>query len=510
MISAPLFERARETPTADFVLLDERTVSYGEMAELAARLADWARRRGIEPGDRVALLCGNNLSFLTIWFGLAALGAVLVPLNTALVGEGLRFVLRQCGAGLLLAESAWIEGKRQEIEAHFSELEIIAFDDDAAFEAVLPVNAASQTVAAEPGSPAAIIYTSGTTGFPKGAVISHTAYLAAGAGIRDGMAMTAADRIMVVMPLFHANPQMYAVMSAIQCGAALVLRPAFSASQFFVEARNFGATCFTYVGTVLGILAARHEGEQRDHRLAWCVGGGAPAAIWDQVEDRFGIAVRELYGMTETGGFVTLNRARDSRRHSCGRPRHDMEVALVDEHDNALGAGQTGEIVVRSKLPFVLFNGYHEAPEITLEAYRNLWFHTGDLGRLDDDGYLYFEGRAKDLIRRAGEMISPSEIESVLSQHPSVADCAVVGLADDIMGEEIKAAVVRRGEVEAEDLAAFLQSRLADFMVPRYFEFVGRIPKTETHKVQRHRLQGAGAGVIDLAREERPTEPMRR
>ncbi|MAG98284.1 MAG: AMP-binding protein [Alphaproteobacteria bacterium] len=502
MIGDPLFEQARMTPAADFVILDERIVSYGEMADLTERLAGWARRRGIGPGDRVALLCGNNLSFLTIWFGLAAVGAVLVPLNTALVGEGLRYVLRRCGARLLLAESAELADKLDEIETHFTELEIFAFDDDAALEAVLPAVGAPDSkppVASEPGTPCAIIYTSGTTGFPKGAVISHTAYLAAGAGIRDGMAMTAADRIMVVLPLFHANPQMYAVMSAIQCGAALVLRPEFSASRFFIEARRFGATCFTYVGTVLGILARRHEGSQRNHALAWCVGGGAPAAIWDQIEERFGVAVRELYGMTETGGFVTLNRAADNRRHSCGRPRHDMELQVVDEHDNPLGAGESGEIVVRPKQPFVLFSGYLEAPDITLEAFRNLWFHTGDLGRLDDDGYLYFEGWAKDLIRRAGEMISPGEIERALSQHPLVGDCAVVGLADDIMGEEIKAAVVPKGSVEAEDLAAFLRGRLAAFMVPRYFEFVERIPKTETHKVQRHRLQGRGADVIDLA-----------
>lgn len=505
MIAAPLFEQARRRPEAPFIILDERTVSYGEMSDLAARFADWAGRRGIAAGDRVALLSGNNVSFLAIWFGLAAMGAVLVPLNTALRGEGLRYILAQSGACLLLGEWAELADKRDEIEKHFPDLEIFAFADDADLEQALPKVAELPSPApAEPGSSCAIIYTSGTTGLPKGVVISHTAYLVAGDGIRRANELTAADRIMVVLPLYHANAQMYAVMSSIQCGGAIVLRREFSASRFFAEAKYFGATCFTYVGTVLGILAARYPEPQRDHSLTWCTGGGAPAAVWDQIEERFGVAVRELYGMTETGGFISLNSAADSRHHSCGRVRPDAQAQIVDDHDQPLPVGEVGEIVVRPSEPFVFFNGYHEAPEITLESYRNLWFHTGDRGRFDDDGYLYFEGRTKDLIRRAGQMISPSEIEVMLARHPAVADCAVVGLADDIMGEEIKAAVVlEKGNgngngLAAEDLAAYLRQRLAAFLVPRYFEFVDRIPKTETHKVQRHRLQGRGDGVIDL------------
>jgi crotonobetaine/carnitine-CoA ligase len=201
--------------------------------------------------------------------------------------------------------------------------------------------------------------------------------------------------------------------------------------------------------------------------------------------------------MTEIGCFVVANSVNDYRMDTCGKPRPDMEVAIVDADDNFLAPGEQGEIVVRPRRPFVIMSGYYKQPELTLQAARNLWFHTGDRGSLDADGFLTFHGRLKELIRRGGEMISPVEIETRLRAMPGVLDCAAVGVPDAVQGEEVKVIVVGEG-VRAADVREFLAGKVPRFMLPRYVEFMAAIPKTETQKIQRFKLQYLNASVIDL------------
>jgi acyl-CoA synthetase (AMP-forming)/AMP-acid ligase II len=304
---------------------------------------------------------------------------------------------------------------------------------------------------------------------------------------------------MVFLPLFHANPQMYAVASVLQAGATLVLLPKFSASRFFDDAIRYAATGFTYVGTVLSILEKQNPDARRDHGLAWCVGGGAPERVWREVEERFGVSVRELYGMTETGGWVSMNRPGETRFGSVGLARESVELSIRDEQGNFLAAREKGEVVTRAVPASKFFTGYWNNPEASASALRDGWLYTGDRGWMDDDGYLYFDGRIKELIRRGGEMIAPTEIEQQLLKHPSVRDCVVVGVADDIMGEEIKALVVTSSFVEPTALHSFLATRLPAYMMPRYIGFVDSIPKTETQKVKRHELAGIQAHIVDLS-----------
>jgi len=312
------------------------------------------------------------------------------------------------------------------------------------------------------------------------------------------------DRCMIVLPLFHANPQMYAVMSALVVGSALIIRRKFSASGFFDDARRFAATGFTFVGTILSILAARHTGKDVDHQLRFCLGGGAPRAVWKAVEERFGVRVHELYGMTEIGGWVTANRVADRRLGSCGRVRHDMDVRIFDSNDHEEPPGQDGEIVVRPSEPDVILSGYYKQPDKMVEATRNLWFHTGDQGCFDADGYLYFRGRIKELIRRGGEMISPVEIETVLRRLSGVIDCAAVGVDDDILGQEIKVVVVSETPtLSPVEITKHLAEHLPRFMHPRYVEFVQMLPKTETEKIQRHKIAHLNDTVIDLQGRDR-------
>jgi crotonobetaine/carnitine-CoA ligase len=309
---------------------------------------------------------------------------------------------------------------------------------------------------------------------------------------------TEEDRIMVFLPLFHANPQMYAVMTALETGCALILRPKLSVSRFFEDARRFGATLFTYVGTVLAMLTSRVREEVRDHSIRACVGGGCPADIWRAMEERFGIVPRELYGMTEVGGWVSANRPGASRPGSVGPIRPDVEVAVLGPDDRPVLPGARGEIAVRPKAPNTILLGYWRNERASWEASRNLWFHTGDAGKFDEDGYLYFLGRTTEIIRRGGENISPTELETVLLDHPDVEDAAVVGVPDAIWGEEIKAVLVSRRAFEPRDLHRFLDGRVPAYMMPRYVQFVETIARTETQKIQRKALRDNPLGVVDL------------
>lgn len=492
-----LARQAEARPDAPFVVHESGEISFREMADMASGMAAALRMRGIEAGDHVALLCPNRPMFLAAWLGCAMAGTVCVPLGDYLVGEGLAYVLRQSDAKLLVADADLLREKRERSPEALGDLATLALPAEG--EAHGPAGETEAPVPLPDGAPASILYTSGTTGQPKGAVIPHGSYLAASERMARALRVTADDRIMIVLPLFHANPQMYGVMTALQQGCALILRPKFSATAFFDDARRFGATAFTYVGTVLSILAKRVPGEERDHGIRWCTGGGAPAEVWREVETRFGFAVRELYGMTETGGWTTLNTPGASRHGSVGQARDDIEVAILDEEDRALPSGTVGEIAVRPRAPFAFFNGYYRREDLSWAASGNWWFHTGDRGRLDADGFLYFEGRLKELIRKAGEMIAPQEIELALLEHPAVRDCAVVAVPDDVMGDEIKAVVVPAGEADAAALHRHLDGRIPAHMLPRYVEFVEAIPKTATEKIERHKMTGLGAGVIDLA-----------
>lgn len=498
MITDLLAQRAAERPHAPFVVTLEREYSYAEIHLAAGRFASRLAREGIGKGDHVALLAGNGAAFVIAWLGIGLRGAVAVTLNNQLIADGLRYSIDQCDARVLVVDREWESTRAVQLDERQASLPRILIEDDAAFVASLADLAVTAPVPVSPRAPCTIMYTSGTTGLPKGVVNSHMAYLATGRATARALHITQDDRILVFLPLFHVNPQMYAVMSTLTTGAALVLLPRFSAATFFDDAIRLRATGGTFVGTVLSILVARHKGERRDHGMRFLFGGGAPKAVWQAVEERFGIRVYEAYGMTEVGGWTTGNTVDESRFGSCGKARADLEVRVVDADDQPLPPGQVGEIVVRPKEPDTILIGYHKKPEQMVDACRNLWFHSGDLGSFDEDGFMYYHGRMKELIRCSGEMISPVEIETVLRRMPEVTDCAVVAVPDAITGDEIKAVIVAAGGSDPGAVQDFLAARLARFMLPRYIEFAAAIPKTETEKIQRNKLQYLDARVHDL------------
>ena len=498
MITDLLAQRAAERPDAPFVVTLEREYSYAEIYAAAGKFATCLAQAGIGKGDHVALLAGNGAAFVIAWLGICLRGAVAVTLNNQLIADGLRYSIDQCDAQVLIVDREWENSRAAQLDERQAGLARILIESDEAFIHGLAGLEAAAPVAVSPRSPCTIMYTSGTTGRPKGVVNCHTAYLATGRATARALNITQDDRILVFLPLFHVNPQMYGVMSVLTTGAALLLLPRFSASTFFDDAIRLRATGCTFVGTVLSILVARYEGERRDHGMRFFFGGGAPKPVWQAIEERFGIRVHEAYGMTEVGGWTTGNTVDDFRFGSCGKARPDLEVQIVDPDDLPLPPGQMGEIVVRPREPDTILTGYYKKPEQMVDACRSLWFHSGDLGSFDADGFMYYHGRMKELIRRSGEMVSPVEIETVLRRMDAVADCAVVAVPDAVTGDEIKAVIVVDGELDPAAVQAFLAERLARFMLPRYIEFTAAIPKTETEKIQRNKLQYLDARVHDL------------
>ncbi|PZO18661.1 MAG: ATP-dependent acyl-CoA ligase [Burkholderiales bacterium] len=498
MITDLLARQAAERPDAPFVVTLEREHSYAEIYSAARRFATRLASEGVGQGDHVGLLAGNGAAFVVAWMGIGLRGAVAVTLNNQLIADGLRYSVDQCDARVLVVDRDWEDSRAGQLDARQAALPRLLIEGDAAWLQSLQALDEAEPAEVPASAPCTIMYTSGTTGLPKGVVNCHTAYLATGRATVKALRLTPADRVLVFLPLFHVNPQMYGVMSVLTAGAALLVLPRFSASSFFDDAIRLRATGCTFVGTVLSILVARHEGQRRDHGLRFFFGGGAPKAVWQAVEERFGIPVHEAYGMTEVGGWTTANTVDDHRFGSCGKPRPDLELRIVDADDRPVQPGQPGEIVVRPRDPDTILMGYYKKPEQMLESCRNLWFHSGDLGTLDEDGYMHYLGRMKELIRKSGEMISPVEIETALRRMHAVTDCAVVAVPDPVTGDEIKAVIVTQGDIDPAAVQAFLADKLARFMLPRYIEFAAAIPKTETEKIQRNKLQYLDARVHDL------------
>lgn len=498
MILERLSHWAEKSPDNVFVATAARHFTYAEIHSLSRKFAARLRERGVSKGDHIALIAGNSVAFLVAWFGINAAGAIAVCLNDQLLGDSIDYLVGQSDSRLIVADAEWLATKQQHLRDARAELSCITIDDDG-FLRQLNSYPQAEFAPLLPHDICTILYTSGTTGRPKGVMCAHGGYAATGRESARILELTQDDRIFVYLPLYHTNPQTYAVMSALTVGASLALRPRFSATSFFDDAAELKATGCTFVGTVLAILAARYSEPVRHHTMRFAIGGGTTSELARTVEERFGFKVHELYGMTEVGGWVSGSTAGDHKLGANGRVRADMQVQIFDNDDNPVETGERGEIVVRPLQPNRIMLGYYNKAEELAKASRNFWFHTGDVGSFDDDGYLYFHGRTKELIRRGGEMISPQELELHLRKIPGVSDCAIVGVPDAIMGEEVKAVVVAAQEFDLREVRRSLADKVPSYMLPRYVERVDAIPRTQTEKILRRELQYVNDRVVDLS-----------
>jgi crotonobetaine/carnitine-CoA ligase len=493
----------------DRVFLDfkgEGEISYRRLDEMASRFANGFCESGIHQGAKVAVMLPNCPEYLYCWFGLAKIGAVMVPINTAHKGDLLQYIVNQSEAEAIATDMPLLSRlrdiqdglekvKRVFVHTWNGHVEPVKFPTSALAD-LGEASAKSPRVEVKHSDPMTILFTSGTTGPSKGVVMSHHYYYHAARTIGRGMGAGPDDILYTCLPLFHVNAQVCTVLAALLFDARVAMYEHFSASTFWDEIRRSRATVFLALGAMGNILSKappRLDDSNNNVRLALIV---PPPEDLEGFEKRFGLrVVYETFGMTE--GIVAPPAIAEPRRPGCcGQPAEDTDVRIVDDDDLPLGPRQTGEIVMRPREPYTMMSGYYNMPEETLRAFRNLWFHTGDLGYMDEDGYLYFVGRKKEAIRRRGENISAFEVERIVNQHPSVLESAAIAVPSELGEDDVKIVVVlKEGErVSPEELIRFCEERMAYFMVPRYVEFREALPKTPTQRVEKYKLQAEGNG----------------
>lgn len=494
-------EKAARNGERPFLLFRDERVSYAQMHARSNSVANALWAEGVRKGDKVAVMLGNGPEFLYVWFGLAKIGAIMVPINTANRGDSLAYVLDHSEARAIFLEPRF-RAQVAAVAARAPRLEKLIevgasgseppADDGKQFSAMLNAGGRlSMEIALSDGDVMAINYTSGTTGPPKGAMIPHAMYPLVGAAYATWVQAGGDAVIYTCLPLFHANAQGLSTSGALAADATLALGEGFSATRFWDDCRRYGAHVFNYVGGMIPILMKQPEQpDDADNpvRVAW--GAAAPREIWPDFERRFGLTIIEGYGTTEDSIPLT-NLPGESRMGSIGKPTHLAAVAIVDGEDRPLPHGQVGEIVARPLAPYCMMLGYYKMPEETLRRARNLWWHSGDLGYTDADGFFYFVDRAKDCIRRRGENISTYDLEKATNRHPAVLESAAIGVPSDIGEEDVKVLVrLRPGQsVAPEELLRHLEEHVPYFAVPRYVEFVDEFPKTPTERIRKHLLR---------------------
>jgi crotonobetaine/carnitine-CoA ligase len=448
-------------------------------------------------------MLGNVPEFVSVWFGILRAGCIEVPVHSAHRGTLLEHILAESDARLLFCEGEFVP-RLAGLELPALERIIVRGEAAAAAPAGVGESSLEEALAGADGeSPdlpaitarnvSCLLYTSGTTGRSKGVVLTHGANLRLARANLELMEYEPDDVLYTAFPLFHVNAKFTSVVSAMISGARLVLEPKFSASRFWETMRREGVTSFNYLGGMLAILASQPAGEDdRRHSVNRAYGAACPPDLWEPFEERFGVQLFEHYGMTEIG-IATQNTRTVRRRGSIGQPAPYFEVRLADDEDRAVAVGEVGEIQVRPNEPEVMLREYWKRPDATLEAFRNLWFHTGDRARADADGFIYYADRVTDSIRRRGENISSFELESVIGAHPGVAECAAYGVPSELGEEEVMVAIVPDpAGLDRDDFFAYCEARVSTFAVPRYLRMVAELPRNSSQRVQKFRLREEG------------------
>lgn len=511
-LAAELGRAAAAAPDRPFLRMMHGEWSYRQIDEASGRVAAGLYRMGVRQRQTVSLMLPNCVEFVIVWFALAKLGAVTAPVNTAFRGPALVDALNLVESRLLIAHASLRE-QWAEARPHLATIETVitvggsrATGGDLRYEALQSADDADRPAATVAFNDLCLLlYTSGTTGASKAAMISHRFVLAQAAGVIEGLGLRDDDVLYCPYPLFHLDAAVMTIAPALLLRGVAAIGERFSVSRYWDEMRALKATVFDFMGATLTMLWKQPASDRdRDHcaRLGW----GVPMPEWaPQFEHRFGCRLVELYGSTEAGAIIYTPLDEPRRLGSCGKPLDRWTVRLLDEDGFEVPVGMPGELVVRPNEPSLIMDGYYRMPDATLAAFRNLWFHTGDILRQDADGFLYFVGRRKDMVRRRGENISAAEVELGIEMHADVVECAVIGVPSDMTEEDVMACVVVRpgASLAPAALAEHCAARMARFMVPRYIRLMDALPKTPTDKVEKFRLQAEGV-TPDTWDRERP------
>jgi carnitine-CoA ligase len=469
---------------------DGSSMSFRAFERRVAGMRGHLRDLGVAAGDRVALMLKNSLFYPVAWLGTATAGAVAVPINSRLREVDARYILDHSGAIAVVTDDSVEDVARLAGGAGLAYFVARAGD---AMEEVEQADAAAAP-ATTPGAPANIQYTSGTTGFPKGCLLSHRYWQRIGAAATELFRLEERDILLTAQPHSYMDPQ-WNVIAALRSGCHLVLLDGFHPSTFMRDVADWKVTVFYCLGVMPTLLLKQPRGPWDDNALERVFCSAIPPAQHREIEERWGAPWYELFGMTESGANIAVAPEDHDRvlgTGCLGRALSHNEATVVDDDDRELPPGEVGELVLRG-LGFM--DGYYDDPTATAEVFRNGWLHTGDLAARGADGLLYYTGRAKEMIRRAGENIAPVEIETALATHGAVLECAVASVPDPGVGATV------------EDLHGFLRERIAPFKVPRYWEIRGSLPHTASEKIAKHELEAGRASFLDGTADLRPPRP---
>ena len=482
-----LRDRAARYPDRDLLRMSSRRLTFTEFDLEVDRVAAGLLAAGVNPGEAVGVMMRNCPEFAILWLACMRVGAVEAPVNTAFRGAGLQHLVDLCGCKLLFIDDEFLPALA-EVRHGLDRLErvITRAELSEAFK-----REPHPVPAVDPSLPAQIFFTSGTTGRSKACVfdgryaVRHAENFVREYEIRED------DVLYNPFPLFHIDASVLTLAPAIVRGCTAALGERFSATRFWEEVDELGATVFDYMGATLTMLwkaEPRPDDKSHSPRLGW----GVPMPDFaPEFEERFGLRLVEGYGLTDAGVPVFHPLSQPRRPGSCGKVVSEYDMRIADD----------GEILLRAKEPGLLTLGYLGDPEATAAAFEGGWFKTGDIGRIDDEGWVYFLGRKKDSIRRRGENIASFEVEEVVEAHPAVLEAAAYGVPSDLTEEDVMVTVALRpgAELAPTELVAWCEARMGRHMVPRYVEFVTSLPRTPTEKVEKYRLRerGVTAGTWD-------------
>jgi len=502
----------RLTDDPDEPYLDFEGDAYTARAMDAAsnRLANALASLGVTKGDRVATLLENGAAQVVSFFAALKLGAVQVPINTAYKGEFLRHQVADSGARVLVVQGDFASRLPIAGVAELPELRaciVVGTPDDQVegiaahgWDALLASasDAPPPDADVRPADLACFIYTAGTTGPSKGCMLSHNYIVCLADQIARAWQRRPDDVVLTPLPLFHFNAISVCVVGTLMVGGSAGIARRFSVSKFWPEVKRTGATMVSLLGSLAILIAdADDHPDQQGHRLRLCAAAPFPPATDEIWRERFGCATFSAgYGLTEASLISMLPAGETNKPGAAGKPNHhEFDVRLVDDDDVEVPVGDIGEILCRPRRPNVMFAGYWRRPDDTLAVLRNLWFHTGDLGRLDEEDFLYFVDRKKDYLRRRGENISSFEMERIFHGHPDIEDVAVHSVPSDVGEDEVKvtAVLLASASLTEEDLCRWAVERVPYFAVPRYIEFRDDLPRNPVGRVLKYQLRDEGA-----------------
>ena len=492
-------EAAEAKPEGIAVKLDDVELNYAVLKEGSARMAGVLAEKGVGRGDRVGVMLPNVPYFPVAYYGVLQLGAVVVPMNVLLKGREVQFYLEDSEAKVLIAWSDFEEAAKKGADAAGAEYLPVKPGE---FEKLLGEAEPNHEMADRDGDDTAVIlYTSGTTGKPKGAELTH-ANLHKNATVCAGtlVEISDEDRLLGALPLFHSFGQTCCLNAAVASRGMISLIPRFDPAKALEIIERDKITIFEGVPTMYNAMLAVEDREKYDTScLRLCLSGGAamPAETMRSFEEAFSCKILEGYGLSETSPVASFNHPdRERKPGSIGTPIEGVEMKVVDDDGNEVAQGEVGEIVIRGHN---VMKAYWNRPEATEEAIKDGWFHTGDMAKVDEDGYFFIVDRKKDLIIRGGYNVYPREIEEVLYEHPAIQEAAVLGVPHEELGEEVGAAIVLKSgeELDADEVKSYVKDQVAAYKYPRKVWFMDELPKGPTGKILKREIEAPAESKVD-------------